>query len=128
MNKFFLFGILLFVFASSSAQTQTEKEIRGLLCHKWTVTHFEIQGQKTPMPAEFSDNFLDIKPDGTIIEKDPTEEIKGKWSYDHKTMTFTTDDKDGIIKHEIIKISETELIFKSELEGTLVNLIMKRVD
>ena len=125
--KFPLLAILLFVFGSAFSQTQTEKEVKDLLMHKWKLTHFEMNGQKSPVPAEIGDSFLDIKADGVLIEIDPSKETKAKWSYDHKTKTFTTDDEDGVKKHELIKISDTELILKSDLEGMLINLILKRV-
>jgi len=131
MNKILLFSVFLFITASSFAQkdtTRSEQEVKTLLCHKWKVTHIEMNGQKIPLPPELGESSLEIIADGTLIEKDATEEIKGKWSYDHKTKILTTDDRDGIIKHVILKISETELIFKSEVDGTEMNLIMKRLD
>src|SRR6185436_10210685 len=101
MTKFPLLAILLFIGASAFAQTQTEKEIKDLLCHKWKLTHMESGGQKIPVPTEFGDSFLDFKADGTVIEIDASEEQKAKWTYDHKTKTITTEDKEGTEKYEI---------------------------
>ena len=128
MTKFPLLAILLFIGISGFSQTQTEQEIKALLCHKWKVTHMEVGGQKVAVPAEFSELYLDIKSNGTLIEIEPEGEHKGTWSYQHKTKTFITDDEDGIKKHEIVKINETEFIMKSDLKGLLMSLIMKRVN
>ena len=126
MIKFPLLTILLFVFGSAFAQTQTEKEVKDLICGKWQLTHMEMGGQKVPVPPEFAETYLEMKADGTLIEIDPSKEQKGKWSYDHKTKTLITNDEDGEKKHELIKISDTELIIKSDLDGMMVNLIMKK--
>jgi len=128
MTKFPLFAILLFIGASTFAQTQSEKETNDLLSHKWKLTFVEMGGQKIPPPAEAGDSFLDFKADGSLLQIDTTGEEKAKWTYDHKTKTITTVDKDGTEKYEIIKISETELIVKATEEGMTFNLIMKRVN
>ena len=72
MKKFPLLTIVLFLFTASFAQTQTEKEVKDLLAHKWKLTHMEQGGQKMEVPAEFGDSFLDFKADGTITEIDQT--------------------------------------------------------
>ena len=128
MTKIPLLTILLFIGASAFAQTQTEKEIKDLLCHKWKLAFVEMGDQKIPPPAEAGDSFLDFKADGSVLEIDKTGEEKAKWTYDHKTKTITTVDKDGTVKYEIIRISETELIVKATEEGMTFNLIMKRVN
>ena len=129
MKKLPLLVILLFVGAFAFGQTQSEKEVKDLLTHKWKVTHMEMNGQKTPIPEELGEIFLEMKADGTFIGTEPGgKEEKGKWSYDHKTKTITTVDEEGEKKHELIKVSDTELTIKSDLDGMLISLIMKRVN
>ena len=127
MKKFPLLAIVLFLFSASFAQTQTEKEVKDLLAHKWKLTHMEQGGQKMEVPAEFGDSFLDFKADGTITEIDQTGEEKGKWSYDHKTKTVTSDVKEEKVKYEILKITATELVMKATMEGMTMSLYMKKV-
>jgi len=128
MTKTSLFAILLFIGASSFAQTQTEKEIKDLLAHKWKLTLIEMGGQKLEVPPGVGDSFLDFKADGTILKIDPQKEQKGKWTYDHKTKIITTEDEDGVEKYEIVKISETEFTFKATHEGQAMTMFLKRVN
>jgi len=127
MKKFPLLAIVLFLFTSSFAQTQTEKEVKDLLVHKWKLTHMEQGGQKIEVPAEFGDSFLDFKADGTITEIDSEGQEKGKWSYDHKTKTITSEVKEEKIKYDVLKITATELVMKATVEGMTMSLYMKRV-
>ena len=128
MTKFPLLVILLFIGASSFAQTQTEKEIKDLLVHKWKLTHVEQGGQKVPLPAELGDSFLDFKADGTILMIDSDATEKGKWSYDHKTKTVTTESDGEVQKFEVMKISVTELYIKGTFEETKMGMYLKRVN
>jgi Lipocalin-like domain len=125
--KFPLLAILLFVFGSAFSQTQTEKQVKDLLVHKWKLTHMEEGGQKIAVPAEFGDSFLDFNADGTITEIDSKSQEKGKWSYDHKTKTITSEVKKEVVKYEVIKITDTELVIKATIEDMVMNLYMKRV-
>lgn len=127
MKKIPLLAILLFVFASSFAQTQTEKEVKDLLVHKWKLTHMGQGGEKTAVPTEFGDSFLDFKADGTITEIDSKGQEKGKWSYDHKTKTVTSTVKEEVMKYEVLKITETELVIKATIEEMTMSLFLKRV-
>ena len=128
MTRFPVLAILLFIGASAFAQTQTEKEIKDLLAHKWKLTHIEQGGQKIPVPAEIGDSFLDFKADGTVLMIDSDKEEKGKWSYDHKTKTITTKSEEEEQKFEVIKISATELYFKMTVEEMTMGMYLKRVN
>jgi hypothetical protein len=121
LTLFFFIGLSVF------AQTQSEKETKDLLAHKWKLTHVEFGGQKIEMPAEAGDSFLDFKADGTILKIDSEGEVKGKWTYDHSTRVISTEDEDGVEKYEILKISETEFSFKTSAEGQTITMILKRV-
>ena len=126
MTKFPLLAILLFIGAFVFGQTQTEKEVKDLLAHKWKLTHVEIGGQKIEVPAGVGDSFLDFKADGTILKIDSEEEQKGKWTYDHKTKIIITEDEDGVEKYEIVKITATEFSFKVTDEGQTMTMTLKR--
>ena len=123
-----LLAILLFIGASASAQTQTEKEIKDQLTHKWKVTHMEQGGQKMPLPAEFGNSFLDLKADGTVLMIDSEKTERGKWTYDHKTKTVTTVTEEETQKFEVVKISETELVIKTTMEEMTLGMYLKRVN
>lgn len=128
MTKFPLLVILLFIGASVFAQTQTEKEVKDLLAHKWKLTHVEIGGEKMEVPAGAGDSFLDFKADGTILKIDSEAEQKGKWTYDHKTKIITTKDEDGEEKYEIVKISDTEFSFKVTDDGQTMTMTLSRAN
>jgi hypothetical protein len=120
--------ILLFISASAFAQKQTEKEIKTLLCHKWKASEVKAGDQILPIPSGADINFLNIKTDGTFTAGDPNKQKKGKWRYDHKTKTLTTEAEDKVVKHEIIKITKTELRLKTTIEGIVLDINMKRTD
>jgi hypothetical protein len=122
-----LFAVLLFTGMFAVAQTQSEKEIKVLLAYKWKLTHVELGGQKIEMPPEAGDSLLDFKADGTILKIDSEGEVKGKWTYDHPTKIISTEDIGGVEKYEILKISETELSFKTIADGQAVSMTLKRV-
>ena len=126
MTKFPLLVILLFIGASAFAQTQTEKEIKDLLVHKWKLTHMEREGKKAEIPAEFGESFLDFKADGTILMIDSEQTEKGKWKYDHKIKTITTESEEEVQKFEIIKISATELVVKGSFEEMTMTMYLKK--
>jgi lipocalin-like protein len=128
MKRILFSSFLLLGFHLMLSAQQTEKEVLNLLCHKWKVTHIEHGGQKIEMPAELGEAFLIFKADSTITEIDPSETYKGKWTYDHKGKTITTDDKDGIQKHKLIKLTTTELIITMKVDDETSNMILKRVD
>ena len=129
MTKLALLTILFFVGASVFGQTQSEKEIKGLLAHKWKFTHVEQGGQKIPAPAEAEDWFIDIKADGTFNMLDAEGLKKGKWSYEHNTKAFTFSNQVDPLdpwKFELVKVSETELVIKAKEDGVIMYL--KRVN
>jgi hypothetical protein len=126
MMKFPLLAILLFVFGSAFSQTQTEKEVKDLLAHKWKLTHLEQGGQKMEIPAELGGSFLDFKADGTVSMIDSEKTEKGKWNYDHKTKTVTTESENEKQKFEIIKIGATELIIKGTMEEMTMTMYLKK--
>ena len=126
MTKFPLLAILLFIGVSAFSQTQTEKEIKDLLVTKWKLTHMEQGGQKMELPAEFGESFLDFKADGTVFMIDSEKSEKGKWTYDHKTKTVSTESEDEKQKFEIIKISPTELVIKGTFEETTMTMYLKK--
>lgn len=88
----------------------------------------EAKGQKVELPPDMGNSFVSFKNDGTLVETDEGKDYQGRWTYDHRTMTLTTNDKDGIENQKIVKISEVELIIKSKWQEITMNLIMKRVD
>ena len=128
MTKFPLLAILLFIAASAFAQTNTEKEVKNLLAHKWKATHMEKGGQKTPLPAEAGDWYLDLKADGTLIMLDSEGQKKGKWSYNHKTKTLTTTTDLDPWNFQVVKVNATELILKATEDGVTTTGYMKRVN
>jgi len=133
-NLLFIFILVLPFVSSSTAFSQTktppktEQEIKTLLCHKWKLTAMEAKGQKVELPPDMGNSFVSFKNDGTLVETDEGKDYQGRWTYDHRTMTLTTNDKDGIENQKIVKISEVELIIKSKWQEITMNLIMKRVD
>ena len=128
MTKISLLIILFFIGPSSFAQKQTEKEVKSLLCHKWKMDYAKAGDQRLPLPSDFGNALFDIKSNGTLIAGDSNKQKKGKWRYDHKTKTLITETGDNSFKHEVIKITKTELILKSTIEAIQIDVVMKRMD
>lgn len=124
----FLSLIIIFssaFFTGAAAQVKTEAEVKKLLCHKWKLTHYETEGEKTP---EAAGPTLLFKDDGTMIHTADGEESKGKWKYDHKTTTLTLDDQYGVKEAKIGKIIGTELVLKAMVEGEGLTMFFKKID
>jgi len=128
MKKISLFLILGFICLATFAQKQPEKEVKGLLCHKWKIDYAKAGDERLPLPSNFENTFLDIKSNGIVIAGDPNKQKTGKWRYDHKTKTLITETNGNTLKQEIIKITATELVLKFDFDGIPINLIMKRLN
>jgi hypothetical protein len=128
MKKIITLSILFFSCLPTFAQKQTEKEIKGLLCHKWKLDYVMAGDQRLPKPPGIENTFLDIKTNGTLIAGELNNQKKGKWRYDHKTKTLTTETDKKILKHELKKITKTGLILKSSIEGIVLDIVMKKAD
>ena len=128
MKKIVSISISLFICLASLAQKQSEKEVKSLLCHKWKIDYAKAGDERFPLPPGLGSTFLDIKSNGTVIAGDPNKQKQGKWRYDHKTKTLTTETGSNSLKHEIIKITKTSLVLKSTIETIQLDIVMKRVD
>ena len=128
-----LFLMLTFIsgcpaFSQANGHPKTEQEIKDLLCHKWKLTVSESGGKKMAMTPQTGEVYLLFKSDGTIIETDDGKDSQGTWSYNHKTMTFITNDKDGIQKHTIARISKTAFVYKDSIGGMKITWTLIRLD
>ena len=115
-------------FSQANRQHKTEQEIKDLLCHKWKVTFSETGGKKVAMTSQTVEVYLLFKIDGTFIETDDGKDSQGIWSYNHKTLTFETKDKDGIQKHTIARISKTDFVYKDNIVGMKTTWTLIRAD
>ena len=131
-----IFAVLISIMTISStnvsaqtkpAKVKTEQEITAMLCKKWKLTHMESEGQRFSLPPEMGESFVTFKADGSLTESDEGNISKGKWTYEHKTMTLKTYDKEGKESHKIISITPEQLILRSDFEGMTVNMVMKKV-
>jgi hypothetical protein len=123
--------ISLMTISFANAQTnlskvKTENEIKAMLCQKWKPTHMESEGQRFAIPPEM-ETFVTFKADGSLTEVDEGSTSTGKWTYDYKTRTLNTDDKDGKESHKIITITPKQLIISSQFKGITMKTIMKSV-
>ena len=126
MKEILIFSISLFVCLASFAQKQSEKEVKGLLCHKWKIDYAKAGDERFPLPANLGNTYLDIKSNGTVVAGDPNKQKRGKWTYDHKRKTFTsTTEKEPVI-FELVKISRIELVMKQTIEGIPITMYLKR--
>ena len=135
MNKtliLFLFALLAALSNTVSGQSKvpqrTAQDIKSMLCHKWKLTHMEANGKRMALPPEMGEATVTFKSDGTLIETDEGQKFGGKWTYFHKSMTLLIDDKDGKQKQNILKLTPTQLILKSDYKGLSMNMIMKKID
>jgi hypothetical protein len=126
----FLFTLFLLSSVASSevyGQAKTEQEVKTLLCHKWLLTHMEVEGEKVEVDEEMSDSYLVFKKDGSLSEMNGSTTIASRWTYDHKNKTVSTGDE-GQEKFKLVKITNTELILQTDVDDMVMNLIMKRID
>jgi len=77
---------------------------------------------------EMGEATITFKSDGTLIETQEGQRFSGKWTYQYKTMTLFTDDKDGKDKQKIVKLTPTQLVLNKNYQGIPMNMGMKRVD
>ena len=99
-----------------------------MLCHKWKLITMQAgEEQKNALPPG-GNLYMLFKNDGTFIDISDGKEQPGKWIYDHKTMTLKTGDMKATEPHTIVKITTTDLIIKSDSEGSTVTMTLKRVD
>jgi hypothetical protein len=115
-------------FGQSTASQKTEQEVKNMLCHKWKVSQMEVQGKRIGFPPDWDASIITFNNDGTLIEVSEGKSYQGKWTYEHKTMSIITNDKDGIEKQQILKITSNQLIIKSKYQEMPMNLIMQRID
>jgi len=82
----------------------------------------EVNGQKEPAEGDLYITFLK---DGTFINSEEgNKSATGKWVYNHKAMTLTTED----VLKKILKINEKELNLSSTMDGETMIVALKRVD
>jgi len=132
MKRLFMLCILIFAILPARAFSQTsivqksDKEIISLLCHKWQLTHMETKGKEYALPPGTVSGLL-IKSDGTLIETDQGKEYPGKWTLSHGVLSVTNDGKGPVEKYKITKITNAELIYETNEDGTTTKIKMKRV-
>ena len=112
---------------TKSTNVKTEQEIKTLLCKKWKITHMEAEGKRFPVPPEMSESYVTFQQDGSFTEVEEGNTFNGRWTYDHKTKTINTDDKDGKESHKVLTLTTELLILKSNFQGMNMNLVMKSV-
>ena len=98
------------------------------MCHKWKLTVSESGGKKMAMTPQNGEVYLLFRSNGMFIETDDSKEAQGTWLYNHKDMTFITNDKDGIQKHTIARISKTGFVYKDNIGGMINTWTLIRVD
>ncbi|MGC4037513.1 MAG: hypothetical protein QM764_16245 [Chitinophagaceae bacterium] len=114
------------VFSQTKSVKKTDKEMIPLLCHKWHLTHMGTQGKEKQLPATVV-TYLLIKSDGTLLETNQGQELPGKWTLNHGTLSVTNiDNKDAVEKYKIISVTESELIYESNEDGTVTRMKFKR--
>ena len=134
MKKFLLLLILTLTFifdtpAFSQAKNQpkSEQQIRDLLCHKWRLTKMKSGSKEAALPSQMQALLL-FQSDGTLIETDEGKEYKGKWTYNHKTSTLVTDDKDGIENHLIIRLDNSGFVYTDNKDGMKITWIFVKAE
>ncbi|WP_160143471.1 hypothetical protein [Chryseolinea soli] len=94
------------------AQTKlTNEEFSRLICRKWTMTEMQLGSMKVPS-SELGENTTAFEANGTYKAVEQGEAYSGKWTFDPATQTLTTNDRDGIEKSKVIKLTEKELVFE----------------
>lgn len=128
---FALISLSVHIFAQPKQRVKTETEINALLCHKWEDEYMEVKGTKHAMDNMHT--FLTFKSDHTLIAKvfmqgkNVSNDLE-RWSYDHSSMTLSVDEGHRVTKFTIIKITDTELVLSTEMNGMKSNMGYKRKD
>ena len=103
-------------FSQDKIQQKSEQQIKDLLCRKWKLIKMKSAGKEATLPPQMQAS-LHFQSDGTLIETDEGKEYKGKWTYNYKTRTLVTDDRDGIENHYVIQLDNSELVYTDNKDG-----------
>ena len=126
---FLLFFSAIFISRSARGQAMTEQEIKTMLCHTWKYTGLQMGKTKLPLPSpeRLGGLYLEFKADGTTLRTGSDEDIQGKWSYDHKTLTIKIEDKMGKNKYKIASLTDSQFIYREKIAGVYDEMILERV-
>lgn len=104
--------IPVFLFSQTLDEVKNKKEIIPLLSHNWKA---DLKTDSTvvlyPPPETFSS--IHFFADGSVSMNTLTD-AKGTWSYDVKTRTLILTFSDHVLKWNLIKLTDKEMIFKSD--------------
>ncbi|AYB29316.1 hypothetical protein D4L85_01390 [Chryseolinea soli] len=75
------------------------------------MTEMQLGSMKVPS-SELGENTTAFEANGTYKAVEQGEAYSGKWTFDPATQTLTTNDRDGIEKSKVIKLTEKELVFE----------------
>lgn len=129
MNKFFNYWVILtMVIISCNSTKQNINEFDKLLCKKWELVAYEEGGKKYNTPEKFQTTRMNFYLDKRIESSGKEKPSIGDWSYDDKNKTITIIDKmtKEIVKVEVIKLSEKELVIQiGSPEARMLTLYMK---
>jgi len=126
----FLFAVAIFFSQSVTAQGITEQEVKSMLCHKWKYSGLRMGSQNLPLPSpeRLGGLYLEFKADGTTLRTGNDEDIPGKWSYTHKTLTIQIEDKIGKFKYKITSLTDSQFIYREKVAGVYDEMILIRAD
>jgi len=111
-------GILLllllpiFLFSQTLDEVKNKKEIIPLLSHNWQGV-LKIDSTIEIYPPAESFTSIHFFADCSVTMNTLTN-AKGTWSYDVKTRTLTLKFSNKVFKWNLIKLTDKELIFKSD--------------
>lgn len=123
-----IFSLSTIGFSQSAVSKLTEAQIKTAICHKWQLSYLEGKGRKINIPKNKATLILGFTNDGKLFESDGNKEYKGTWTYNHASLTITTNDKDGDEKHVVVDVTNDQLILKSKFKGIPFNMGLQKAD
>ncbi len=113
--------------AQKTLKPKTQEEVVAALCHHWRLTALEEGGMKLPPSIKVGFTEITLNRDGTFVKTVDREPVSGTWVYQPKGMVLQTEDKSGVILFAIIRLTETELVYKTKIGGLPTNVVLERV-
>jgi hypothetical protein len=132
MKKTFITIIILFFGINLTCNCQDlNPSKKQLLCKTWILSKYkESDGSMYPPLAQMKNGYTRYFQDGTFESKEQGILIKGKWTFDEKTMILTTTqnqikDYPAKIEAKVIKLDAKEMIIEAlDEEGSKLTLFL----
>lgn len=103
----------------------------NLCSGKWHKSYWlsDIDGHANiyPMPVSLG-HWIIFYPDGTSRINDGTNEYNGEWEFNPKKRTLTTKDREGLIHRRIVRLSESDFVYRIRVQDGETEYGFKKIE